>query len=186
MPVPLGPLTIDNPAFTYRATFRIEGRTLKMHREFVSRVSGQVCAPELEARIADDMKAARGNVNASYAFAVVQSAPRIVEIKRTGVSDQKLRLDFLYSLNPDCTSMGFATVRVIEPPKHGRIIVENGTGFPSFPQNNPRFECNKSRSDGVTVSYEPEPGFVGSDSFDVDAIFASGSSGKRHYAIDVK
>ena len=186
MPLPLGPSTIDNLAFTYRATFKVEGRTLKMHREFVSRVAGQVCEPGLEARIAGDMNAVRANVTTAYAFGGPQAAPQVVEVNRVVASDQKLRLDFLYSLNPDCTSMGFATVRIIEQPKHGRITIENGNGFTNFPQNNLRYECNKIRSDGVIVVYEPEQGFTGVDSANIDAIYASGTSGKRHYSIEVK
>jgi hypothetical protein len=186
MPVPLVPLTIDNPAFTYRATFKIEGRTLKMHREFVSRVPGQVCTPELEALIAGDMNTVRTNVNSSYAFASAHVVQPTVEFTRAVASEQKLRLDFLYSLNPDCTSMGFATVRIIEQPKHGMITIENGTGFPAFPQTDPRFECNKRRSDGVVVIYEPESGFTGTDSVNIDVIFAAGTSRKGHYSIEVK
>jgi hypothetical protein len=115
-----------------------------------------------------------------------QAAAQTFELRRAVASGQKLRLDFLFSLNPDCTSMGFATVRVLEEPKHGKITVDEGTGFTNFPQNNQRYQCNKTRSDGVVIVYEPESGFVGTDSIDIDAIYASGSSQKRHYAIEVK
>jgi transglutaminase-like putative cysteine protease len=186
MPVALMPITIDNPAFTYRATFVVEGRTLKMHREFVSRVTGQVCAPELEAQIAGDMDSVRVNVNSSYTFGSTQAAQQTLELTRTVASDHSLRLDFLYALNPDCTSLGFATVRVLDQPKHGKITFENGTGFPTFPQDNLRYECNKRRSDGVVLTYEPDSGFTGMDSINIDVIFASGSSRKRHYSIEVK
>jgi transposase len=35
-----------------RSTFKVEGQTLKMHREFISRVTRQSCPPEVEAQIA--------------------------------------------------------------------------------------------------------------------------------------
>jgi hypothetical protein len=114
------------------------------------------------------------------------AAPNTVELKRAVAAGGKLRLDFLYSINPDCTSIGFATVRVVEQPRHGRMTVDNGTGFTNFPASNPRAECNKRRSDGVVVVYEPEPGYFGGDSLDFYAIFPSGSLSKRHYAIDVR
>ena len=117
---------------------------------------------------------------------VAPAAPNTVDLKRAVASGGKLRLDFLYSINPDCTSIGFATVRIVEQPRHGRITVDNGTGFTNFPASNPRAECNKRRSDGVVVVYEPEPGYFGAGSLDFDAIFASGSLSKRHYAIDVR
>jgi len=82
--------------------------------------------------------------------------------------------------------MGFANARIIEQPKHGRITAENGTGFTNFPQNNQRYECNKKRSDGVVVVYEPDSGFTGTDSVNIDAIFPTGTSSKRHYSIEVK
>jgi hypothetical protein len=97
-----------------------------------------------------------------------------------------MRLDFLYSINPDCTSIGFATIRMIEQPKHGKITIENGTGFTNFPDSNPRVECNKRKSDGGVVVYEPNPGYTGTDSIEFNAIYSTGSLGKRHYAIDVR
>ncbi len=95
--------------------------------------------------------------------AAAVTGPKTLELTRVVAADQRLRLDFLYSINPDCTSVGFATVRVIEQPKHGRITVENGTGFTNFPASNPRVECNKRRSDGVAIFYDPEPGYMGAD-----------------------
>jgi hypothetical protein len=74
---------------------------------------------------------------------VAPAAPNTVDLKRAVASGGKLRLDFLYSINPDCTSIGFATVRIVEQPRHGRITVDNGTGFTNFPASNPRAECNK-------------------------------------------
>jgi hypothetical protein len=184
MPAPLMGRTIENTAFTYEANFKIEGRTLKMHRDFVSTVSGQVCPAELETRIAGDMNTVRVNVNSGYGFAAAQA--QTIELKRAVASEGMLRLDFIYSLNPDCTSIGFATVRILEQPTHGKITVENGTGFSNFPQQNLRFECNKRRSDGVVLTYKPEGGFTGPDSINIDAIYASGTSQKRHYNIEVR
>lgn len=54
---------IEKPQFTYASEYRIENRTLKIRREFESRVSGQVCAPETEAAIADLLKAVAADLN---------------------------------------------------------------------------------------------------------------------------
>ena len=61
MPIPLRSVDIEKPAFSFHASFKLEGRTLRMHREFISRVAGQVCPPEMEAEIAADMNAVRIN-----------------------------------------------------------------------------------------------------------------------------
>jgi Domain of Unknown Function with PDB structure (DUF3857)/Transglutaminase-like superfamily len=232
MPIAPGPTTINNAAFSYRANFKVEGRTLKIHREFESHVAHQVCEPGLESRILGDMNAVRGNVNTNYVFRTPEppaaatgpsaavtgplvatpapngpskaSAPLIpvstttgtapaapvppkpVEISRVVAADRDMRLDFLYSINPDCTSMGYPAVRTVERPKHGTITIENSTGFSNFPADNLRAECNKRRSDGVAIIYKPEPGYTGPDSVDFDAIFASGTLSKRHYTIEVR
>jgi hypothetical protein len=109
-----------------------------------------------------------------------------VELTRAVPIDHKLQIDFLYALNPDCSLIGLATVRVIGQPQNGNIAVENDTGFTNFPPNNQRYECNKRKSEGVSVVYEPHPGFVGTDSITLDIIYPRGLETKRHYSIEVK
>ena len=82
--------------------------------------------------------------------------------------------------------MGYPAVRIIEAPKHGTLVAEQGTGFTAFAQSNQLLDCNKRRSDGVNLSYRPETGYLGSDSMLFDVIYADGSYNKRHYAIEVK
>jgi hypothetical protein len=110
--------TITNPAFTYRSSYTVEGRTLKMHREFISRVSGQTCPAELETQITEDIKLVALNMNNVFNFGGVASAapakqPQVVEAPRAAPSaapkqpqtqeatrvvpsDQKRRIDFIY------------------------------------------------------------------------------------------
>lgn len=223
-PVAPQPVKIENATFSYQATFRVEGRTLTAHREFVSHVDHQTCDPAIESKIAREMTAVLTNVNTNnYAFrrnsdnastrptplpAAVATArptepkpgtaaplaqalpspaaPATLERKRFVAANHTVRLDFFYSIYPDCSSIGFATVRVGEQPNHGRIVVENGTSFTNFPANNPRVDCNKQRSDGVIVTYQPEPDYTGIDFVDLEVIYASGSFSKLHYAIEVK
>jgi hypothetical protein len=112
--------------------------------------------------------------------------PKPIEIGRVVAADRDLRLDFLYSINPDCTSVGYVSVQIVEQPKHGSITIENSTGFTNFPAENPRAECNKRRSDGVALAYKPEPGYTGPDSADFDVITPNGFLNKRHYTIEVR
>jgi tetratricopeptide (TPR) repeat protein len=64
LPLPTAPkgIKIDNPQFTYVSDYRLEYRTLKITREFESRVAGEVCAPESEAAIADPLKAVQADL----------------------------------------------------------------------------------------------------------------------------
>jgi hypothetical protein len=118
--------------------------------------------------------------------AATPSTPQMLEFTRVVATDQLLRVAFVPALNPDCSSIGFVTVRFVEQPKHGKVSVENGTGFSLYAQNDPRFECNKRRTDGVIISYNPEAGFRGPDSLTMDVITPDGAFYKRRYAIDVQ
>jgi hypothetical protein len=192
LPQPLRPSSIDNPSFSYRSTFMLADRTLKVHREFISHVAAQVCPAEVETQIANDMNTVRLDVYTSYAFtappppaAAPPTPPQTAEVGRIAIMDRKLRLDFLTSLNPDCSSLGFITVRIVEPAQHGNVAVDHGTGFPNYAQNNPRVECNKRQMEGTVVFYDPNSGFVGADSLTLEAISPSGGSLKRHYSISI-
>jgi hypothetical protein len=112
--------------------------------------------------------------------------PAITVISRVAIADQRLQVAFLYDINPDCSVIGVPTVRIVEQPKSGKAAIENGTGFPAFPANNPRSKCNQSRNDGAIISYTPDPGYTGADSITVDIIYPDGNAAKRRYAIDVK
>jgi hypothetical protein len=48
--------------FTYSSSFKLENRTLRIHREFVSRVPGQSCPSETEAKIAVDLERVRADL----------------------------------------------------------------------------------------------------------------------------
>ena len=109
-----------------------------------------------------------------------------VELTRAVAIDHKLPIDFIYAINPDCSSIGLASVRVVGQPDHGNVAVENGTGYSKFPPENQRYECNKRKSEGISIVYEPHPGFTGADSITLDIIFPRGLQMKRHYSIEVK
>jgi len=182
LPIPLRPTSIDNPYFSYHSTFALDFRTLKIHREFVSRVAGQACPAELEARITNDMNTVRIDVYTSYAFNAATLGP---DVTRVTVMDQKLRLDFWNSLNPDCSSTGYVTVRITEQAQHGSVAIDHGTGFASYAQGDNRFDCNNRPIEGTVISYAPEAGFTGADSLTIEAISPTGGVVKRHYHISI-
>jgi Domain of Unknown Function with PDB structure (DUF3857)/Transglutaminase-like superfamily len=192
MPIAVTGLSIDNAFFSYRSSYRIDNRTLKIHREFVSLVSRQACPPESEAQIAADLGKVRADVSGAYRFSAAATPPRPVEPRAAAVAeltsqviaDQSRQIAFIDELKLDCSPM-FATISTIEPPKHGKIAIDRGTGFSNFPQSNPRFVCNKNQVDGVKITYEPERGFVGDDTLTVDILYADKSVSRRHYSIKV-
>jgi hypothetical protein len=114
------------------------------------------------------------------------AAARPVELNRAIAIGQKARIEFLYSIQPDCSSNGQINVRILESPQHGTLTVENGQGFSNFPKDNQRYDCNTRKSDGTLVFYEPESGFSGKDSITLDIIWPLGQSAKWHYSVEVK
>ncbi len=111
--------------------------------------------------------------------------PQIEQISRIAMMDQKLRIAFLTSLNPDCSSLGFVTVRITEPPQHGNVVVDHGAGFTNYAQDNPRVDCNKDQREGTVVFYEPNSGFVGADSITLQFTPPAGRSRNWHYSISI-
>jgi transglutaminase-like putative cysteine protease len=183
---------IETASFVYTADYRLDGRTLKVRREFVSRVPEQVCDPAVAADIAQPLRDITTSNGTRLAFAeqvALKPAPAkaadILQFTRTAAAGRPLNVDFLYALNPDCSSIGVAGVRTVEAPKHGKLTIGEGTGFASFPKDDPLEACNLSRSEGMQMHYQSEPGYRGPDSITVDVIYNDGSSKKRHYAIAV-
>jgi transglutaminase-like putative cysteine protease len=68
LPLPLRGRTIEHRLFSYSSSYRLENRTFKVRREFVSRVPGQVCPPQVEDEIAEDLKAVRGSLATRMSF----------------------------------------------------------------------------------------------------------------------
>jgi hypothetical protein len=155
---------------------------------FVSRVPRQICTPEVAAEIAQPLRnvAASNATRMTFPAQPEPPASGTLEVKRTAVAGQRLDVDFLYALNPDCSSVGVAGVRTIEAPKHGKLAIGEGSGFSTFPQDNPRQACNRRRSEGMVMHYQPEPGYLGPDAVTVEVIFSDGGFSRRHYAIAVE
>jgi hypothetical protein len=109
-----------------------------------------------------------------------------LEIKSTAVVDHSRQVDFLYNLNPDCSSIVIAAVRTIEEPQHGKLTVRKGSGFSNYQKDDPREACNRRPSEGMLMDYRPDTGYLGPDSLVVDIINSNGTSQKRHYVIAVE
>jgi transglutaminase-like putative cysteine protease len=188
---------IETKSFTYDASYSLENRTFKARRQFLSRVPGQVCPPELEAELAQPMRNVYASMNTTQMTFLAPPAPQpgqppaapttveTQEVKRNAVLDQPLQVDSILSLNPDCTPIGEINIRTIEEPKHGKLTISKGSGFSNFLQDNPRQVCNRRRSEAMLLRYLPESGYLGADSITVDIIYPEGYSRKRHYAISV-
>jgi hypothetical protein len=105
---------------------------------------------------------------------------------KVAASGQPLTLFRGGSTNPDCTSQGNVTVRVVGGPQHGRVSVRSGGLFPTFSANNPRSRCNTRRVAGKEAIYISRRGYVGPDAVTLEVIYPEGRYLRRTIAIAVR
>ena len=105
---------------------------------------------------------------------------------RTVPSGKNQRIDFFASVNPDCSSIGIPTVRLVEGPSNGVITTDKATDFMAFPRSNVRFKCNAKRLSGLKLFCQSTTEFFGIDRVRLIVISASGGEREATYVIQVK
>jgi hypothetical protein len=123
--------------------------------------------------------------NTPAASSKIPPAPPL-ELSRVATPEQKLQLDFFHLIQLDCSSVGRSIVKIIEPPQHGTLSIENGKAFTDFPQTDLRYGCNSRQSDGTLAFYQPNADYHGADSVTLSVTLPLGAARTRHYSIDVK
>jgi hypothetical protein len=105
----------------------------------------------------------------------------------SAVSGKPLKLGTLGTALPDCSSPGIPTVRVVQAPQHGRVIVTKGKNFLAFaPRNYRHFHCNMRKIPSVSIQYISQRGYVGPDTMTLEAIFANGRYSQKTFSINVR
>jgi hypothetical protein len=105
---------------------------------------------------------------------------------KTMAAGSKLKLAGYNTVNADCSSAGYAVVRILNQPAHGTPRIATGVTCPHHASSDPHSLCNVRRVPSVNVEYSPEKGFLGSDYVVLEAIFPSGTDRTDSYAIEVK
>ena len=95
-------------------------------------------------------------------------------------------LGFYASINPDCSSRGYASVAVLNPPQGGQVFSEHKKDYASFVPTNPRSACNKLRLPGTRVYYHAKPTFVGVDNFGLQIVLESGDVYNYNLEVEVR
>jgi hypothetical protein len=112
------------------------------------------------------------------------SAAQAQSISKTVAAGGVLEVGHYANVNPDCSPVGIAVVRLSPPAMHGVVRTIKTTGFANFTGT---FEiCNSRRVLGVSVEYRPERGFTGRDSFGLDVIYPGGRERLYSYDLTVK
>lgn len=188
LPEPIEERRIETASLVYTLAQRLEGRTMTLRREFVSRVQGQVCPPELEAEIGPPLAQVAADNALQMRLAALPAeaaAPQATGLRRVAIADEPLALDFVQALDPACAPLGVARVSAAQPPGRGTLEIDRREGFVTYASNDARATCNRRRVEGIAVTYRPEPGYVGPDGVLLDIVYADGSTRQRRYAIAV-
>ena len=119
-------------------------------------------------------------------LALASSPARADYVNRVVAAGGTLRVNFYLAINPDCSLVDYPTVRLVTAPANGTVSVKKGKAFPFFPAANPRSACNRTRVPAILLDYRPSRGFVGSDTFEVNAIFPVGAESTDTFNVTVK
>jgi hypothetical protein len=112
----------------------------------------------------------------------VAEAPNI----RGALSGQRQLLVSFYATGPDCTSLGYPTLKVVKAPEHGEVSVEQGTALAEFPKGDVRSPCNGQSVPATVIYYTSVTGFIGEDSVSFERIGVRGAYGYHTYTIHVR
>lgn len=105
---------------------------------------------------------------------------------KVAVNGKPLKVDYYYSLNPDCSSRGATTPRITEAPRHGTVEFREALDFPFFKRDSEQAHCNSKRVPVTSVVYTPSAGYTGPDSFQVYLVFASGNPHVVNYKVEAQ
>src|ERR1700689_3193930 len=109
-----------------------------------------------------------------------------IPVLRGALSGQRQIIASFYATAPDCTSLGYPTLKVAKAPKHGKVSVEQGTALADFQKDDPRSVCNGKSVPATVIYYTSEPGFIGNDSAEFERIGVRGAYGYHIYTINVR
>ena len=99
---------------------------------------------------------------ASHGEAFAQYARERSDV-RFALSGATIVLRRHYDINDDCTSGPIPRLRVVTPPKLGRLLTRVSTRNPIQSTNPQRSACNKVRVRTLEVRYRARPGQRGED-----------------------
>jgi hypothetical protein len=88
------------------------------------------------------------------------------------LSDMRSRVARFDQVEPDCSAVAPLVV-VKKPPTKGRIEIEEDMGFTNYAKETRQYKCNDQRTLGVAIFYTSDPGFKGTDRFEVEVFYAT-------------
>lgn len=101
---------------------------------------------------------------------------KIELIKISAVSGQEIQVRRAYAMARDCALLEPNRIVVIIPPTGGTLSEKFLDSYPSFPRDNPRHSCNKTKISSNYAIYKAKDNFRGTDRFRFAIVYYDGTS----------
>lgn len=113
-------------------------------------------------------------ISASGCVTTSADGVRQVSHDKSVTSGHRERVGRAWHINPDCSTAGAPTIRVVEPPTHGKLTLvaekEALTGAKGG-----FAKCNSTKQSMIDYYYQSSPGYSGSDTFTLRISFGNGT-----------
>lgn len=96
-----------------------------------------------------------------------------VEFNKVVVSGERTREGVAWLIKPDCSMQSIPTVRVVEPPKHGKLVIVKESVFPTTAKGI-YSKCKAVKVQGSVGYYTSDKGYLGMDSLTVRVSYGNG------------
>jgi hypothetical protein len=146
-------------------------------------MSGPTSKAFLFARLFGVMSAVGfSNLATTQAWAQPQPPTQTQTTERTakGQPGQDIRVGVFASIRSDCKSGPLPTIRLKEPPNHGKVTVKQG----KLRTTNFR-QCLAMEVPAFIVFYKSQPGFSGADTVTLEVVEASGKTQLQRITVTV-
>ncbi len=108
-------------------------------------------------------------------------------VTRHTKKDQPLTVYSAYQVTKECVMYGMPpSVRIVTPPRNGVATISQVRDYPAYPKTNPSYKCNTKLIPMTAVKYQPNPGFTGTDSLELQTNFTGSLSAPDKTAITVE
>ena len=111
----------------------------------------------------------------------IAAAAETVEGTAQGQTNKDIRIGVYVNIQPDCTSGPLPTIRLVEPPAHGKVTVKKG----NVNATNYK-ECLALSVPAYVAFYHSDKDFLGNDSVLLEVRYPGGKQELQHIAITVR
>ena len=86
-----------------------------------------------------------------------------IHLSKATIGTAQIRLWSNTSVEPDCSPHGDPTLKIVHPPEHGTLTIDDQPFFFAFPTNGPRAACSQHKVPGHQAFYTAQAGYTGRD-----------------------